>query len=169
MTIQIQKRILNAGCGNDSYGTDRIDLHATPATTKVCDMELGLPFEAEIFDEVLSRQSIEHMRNPGRLLEEFHRVLKRGGLLTLTTDNARYWRYLFRAKVYHGATDDDQHFGIYWPYHIENHLKRAGFEVESSGFANYFGHRVKKVDTLLLMAGWDAVALPRIQVVGRKP
>ncbi|MBI3858943.1 MAG: hypothetical protein HY296_01690 [Thaumarchaeota archaeon] len=62
---QAVRRVLNAGCGEDLYGTDRLDLHETKATTKVCNMELGLPYEDATFDEILSQCSIEHMRNPG--------------------------------------------------------------------------------------------------------
>jgi len=34
-------RILNIGCGNQTYGTERIDIVKTKTTTKVCDVGGG--------------------------------------------------------------------------------------------------------------------------------
>ena len=46
---------------------------------------LALP--AETFDTILSCETIEHVPDPMRALQELHRVLRRGGRLLLTTPN----------------------------------------------------------------------------------
>lgn len=48
----------------------------------------ALPFSAESFDRVLSVQVIEHLLDPRRGITEMARVLRPGGTLVISTDNA---------------------------------------------------------------------------------
>ncbi len=50
--------------------------------------EKGLPFRTDSFDGVVATEVLEHLDDPGRMLEEAHRVLRPGGRLFLTTPNA---------------------------------------------------------------------------------
>ncbi len=82
-------RILNIGCGKDTYGTDFIDLYPQRPEVVKCDMELGkLPYENDVFDEIIASHVLEHVRNLFPLMEELHRVLKRGGLLKVWVPHA---------------------------------------------------------------------------------
>jgi len=83
-------KILNVGCGNDYYGTDRIDIVKTEATTKTGDLEQGFPYPDNYFDEVYARSILEHTKNLKLFAEECYRVLKKGGKLFIRTDNAGY-------------------------------------------------------------------------------
>lgn len=62
-------------------------------------LEEPLPFEDSAFDCVASVDGIEHLQNPFHAVREFHRVLKPGGVLILSTPNISAWRsrarYLF--------------------------------------------------------------------------
>lgn len=40
-----RKRILNVGCGGDTYGTDRVDIYPSKTTTTVCDIEKGFTLQ----------------------------------------------------------------------------------------------------------------------------
>lgn len=46
-----------------------------------------LPFGNEVFDRALCSHIIEHVRQPKQLLQEVHRVMKRGGALQLEFPN----------------------------------------------------------------------------------
>jgi SAM-dependent methyltransferase len=63
---------------------------AAPLEPELVRAELeALPFEDGAFDLVLCTQVIEHLTDPDSGLRELARVLRSGGTLILTTDNAR--------------------------------------------------------------------------------
>jgi len=49
------------------------------------DLTKALPFEDCTFDVVTSLANLEHLENPHQTIQEIHRVLKKGGVLLLTT------------------------------------------------------------------------------------
>ena len=65
----------------------------------------ALPFPDACFDAVTSFETIEHLAAPEHFLEELQRVLRRGGVLVLSTPNARitehYPRNPFHLKEYY--------------------------------------------------------------------
>jgi len=126
-------KILNLGCGKDMYGTDRLDVIKTPATTKVCDIEKGIPFKNNTFDGVYGRNVFEHLANPSFMLQEIKRVLKKKGEVFLETDNVGFWYFhynLFRPS--HGNfihSGKDNHYALYQPEHLRNHFEKVGLHI----------------------------------------
>jgi 2-polyprenyl-3-methyl-5-hydroxy-6-metoxy-1,4-benzoquinol methylase len=51
------------------------------------DLNHPLPLGNGIFDTIVSVEVIEHLENPRAVFREFHRLLKPGGVLVLTTPN----------------------------------------------------------------------------------
>ena len=51
-----------------------------------------LPFEDKTFDAVVSFETIEHVDEPEKVIDEMSRVLKRGGKLIISTPNRRVER-----------------------------------------------------------------------------
>lgn len=62
-------------CSGDGFECDRVD------------MTKALPYEDCSFDGILHSEGIEHIDNQIALLQEFHRILKPGGILIVTTPN----------------------------------------------------------------------------------
>jgi SAM-dependent methyltransferase len=94
-------RLLDAGCGRHlEFSRDLTDLQVcgvdvlpTLATRNerspfgICS-DLGcLPFPSNSFDLVISRSVVEHLNDPRSVFREFHRVLKPGGKVILSTPN----------------------------------------------------------------------------------
>jgi SAM-dependent methyltransferase len=128
-----QRRVLNVGCGTDTYGTHRVDFAPGSAVTEVASV-LALPYKDGSFDEVFAANVLEHMRNPGQFLDECVRVLRPGGTLVIVTDHAAYfgfhlrgWRYADNHQ-WHGA-HGDRHFMLFGVGHLRNLAEAAGLEV----------------------------------------
>jgi len=62
-------------CRGERFTCDRVD------------MTRALPYEDGFFDGILHSEGIEHIDNQVALLQEFHRTLKPGGILIVTTPN----------------------------------------------------------------------------------
>jgi len=66
----MRRRILNVGCGEDTYGTHFVDLYPTRKEVIKCNVDKEkLPFPNNYFDEIYSKNLLEHLRNPGFFLE----------------------------------------------------------------------------------------------------
>ena len=149
-------RILDVGCsegtvsklfldlGNDVYGIDIIPELIKKAKQKgvkarVWDCEKGLPFPNNYFDAVYAAELIEHIYDTEHLLKEARRVLKKNGVLILTTPNIASLtsriRLLFGLypKFVAPALKHWQpggHIRTFTKDVLEMLLKRNGFEVE---------------------------------------
>lgn len=77
-----------------------MDTVETPIVDVVCDAE-EMPLE-DSYDLVLCTQVLEHCKNPQKIVDECHRVLKPGGTLIVTVPSifpvhgypADYWRFM---------------------------------------------------------------------------
>ena len=78
-----------------------LDLVDTPIVDVVCNAE-QIELEDNSFDLVLCTQVLEHVQNPGRVVDECYRVLKPGGILIATAPSifpehgypADNWRFM---------------------------------------------------------------------------
>ncbi len=127
-------RILNVGCGDDTYGTHFVDLYPSRKEVVKCNIDAEkLPFRSNYFDVVYSKNLLEHLTNPGFALKEMHRVLKNGGHLSSITDNAHYWAWTFLKE--HALKYDvikkgveDKHYMLFELPHLRNLAESAGFK-----------------------------------------
>jgi len=128
-------KILNIGCGKETYGTDFVDVY--PSRLGVIKLDIDrekLPYGDKVFDEVYSSCVLEHLTNPDNFMKESMRVLKKGGTLKLLTDNYSYVGYLFPIGSlyehnYDGFGELDKHYMIFTRKHLENWAKKYGLEV----------------------------------------
>lgn len=170
-------KILNLGCGNESYGTHRVDIHPTKTTTQVFDIEEGLQFEDGFFDEIYERNLLEHLTNVGFHLEECYRVLKEKGRIVLITDNASCMRYYtlgthtgrYKGHRRYFSDDGDRHFAIFTKEHLKNLFEHAGFKIESIEFVetDYSPTRVLDKVTRTFRI-FSHLTFPRIRVEATK-
>lgn len=89
-------KILEVGCGTghvqnklkNVVGMDiTLSMLKKNRNNAVCADAHSIPFKDEIFDVVYSIDVIEHVQNPGRMIRECRRVLKKNGILILITPN----------------------------------------------------------------------------------
>lgn len=116
------------------------------------------------FDVVLCLEMLEHLYSPMSVLQEFHRVLRPGGDLIITTPNAWSWSNFLRnwmvgsltsrsqGSVYRRYLGDADHKQFYDPLSLMSLLDRAGFdplEVATRNHAIPFLRRCSKSFELL--------------------
>ena len=103
--VPVNSKILDVGCG-DAEMLEHIQRVKTPAYAVGIDFREGLikhdainilrgdaenlPFKDQSFDCVTATAVIEHLPNPITALTEFKRVLRREGVLIITTPNPIY-------------------------------------------------------------------------------
>lgn len=129
--------VLDVGCGTGSFGRhcpppvevhgvdiDRGALAEAAKFETVVALDVNhdpLPYEAARFDAVLVKDVLEHLHDPGRLLEELHRVLQPGGVVVasvVVSKPSRVW-------------SDYTHVRGFTRGAARTMLEDAGFEVEA--------------------------------------
>lgn len=113
----------------------------------------GIPFHKETFDAVTCLDVIEHIYDPVWLLSEIYRVLKRNGLVILSTPNVRFIEFVSKIllKGRFPKTSDDLHtyngghINYFTFRDIKNLLSNVGFKIlEDKGIA-YRPYRTFKI------------------------
>lgn len=101
---------MQEGLQSASWDTSRIDVVSDIA---------AIPASDGSFDAILCSEVLEHVPEPTHALDEFARLLKRGGKLIITAPFAS----LVHMAPYHYCTG----FSRYW---YEHHLPARGFAIE---------------------------------------
>jgi 2-polyprenyl-3-methyl-5-hydroxy-6-metoxy-1,4-benzoquinol methylase len=115
-----------------------------PATVRWISADLNEPLElpGSLFHAIIAAEVIEHLESPRALAREWHRLLRPGGTLILSTPNNESWRSLL-SLAFQG------HFALFgpasYPAHItalvlkdiERSLAEAGFGTTRFFFTNH--------------------------------
>lgn len=113
------------GFGDIRWDYSRLDL--------VCALE-ALPFKANVYEAVICTQVLEHVREPGAVLQETLRVLKPEGTLYLSAPQG--W----------GIHQPPHDYFRFTQYGLQYLMEKAGFEVLSikpvGGYYNYLANRL---------------------------
>lgn len=159
-------KFLDVGCGDgiiayfakknyrQIYGVDVSDIALKIAerrgviTRKINVNNEALPFENNYFDAITCLDVIEHVFEPVDLINEISRVLKKGGIVIISTPNIRYWHHLFdlairgRFPKTSGDTEhyDGGHLHYFTFWDIEKILRKKGLRIvrKSSVFGRNF-------------------------------
>ena len=163
-------KILNLGCGNDCYGTDRLDFKKTGATTLIHDLNKPLPFKSNTFNEVKAFAVFEHLSNCGNFVDEIHRVLKKGGKVKLTTDNASCILYHFKGdhndylSTYYenNRNKEDYHRQLFVPSHLKAYFKEFR-NVKVEYFSLHSGLKGALLCLIPKRFGWSCLYLEAVK------
>lgn len=157
------EKILEVGCGNGYYlsllnrlglklnlvGIDNDSLALKDGVKFIGDKKVKLiladaskiPFANESFDKIVMSEVIEHVADEKKVLKEIFRVLKKEGILSLTTCNINYpffwdpvnWilQHFFNTHIKSGfwAGFWNQHSRLYTKEQVEGLVKKAGFQI----------------------------------------
>ena len=156
------KTVLDIPCGDGratyefkKKGADVIALDLFPEFIKLTDVEAAyadlsetLPVESNTIDYIVCQEGIEHVHNHLNVLEEFNRVLRKDGVLLLTTPNYSH----VRARLSHFLVEASS-----WKKMPPTEIDGVWF-AESKKDKMYFGHLfllgVHHLQTLLTFTGF---------------
>ena len=183
----MKKRILNVACGNDTYGTDFVDLYPARKEVKKCNLEAQkLPYKTGTFDEVYSAFNFEHLRNPGKILKEMARVTKKGGKVIIKTNNAGFWLFhnkKSKVKSHYGGYEErgrsgggtgkdteDKHYALYTFHHMKNHFEESGLKVIKNELYNKGKQSllIEFINNIIKKTRFEWMAYAQIKTIGIK-
>jgi len=133
-------QLLDLGCGRKPYqdiydhymdsslGIDvEQTLHKNDKIDKFYDGK-NIPFDDGTFDFILCTEVLEHLEHPAKMIGEMHRVLKKDGVILVTTP-------FF--QILHETPYD---FYRYTPFALKSLVEEGGFELNSiTGFSGVMG------------------------------
>lgn len=139
-------RLLDVGCADGRFmlaaegaGWQASGVEVAPENADLCRDGLGLDvhcgtleevdLEEGAFDAARLNQVIEHVAKPLELLSGIHRVLRPGGLLSMSTVNIRSFTYSILGKnwSYLGA-DRNGHINFFSRATLNQALEKSGFK-----------------------------------------
>ena len=140
---------VNLGCGPIPLaGWVNVDIARGPHIDVVWDLQNGLPFASDSCTAIFCEHVIEHLSKSdgAKLLKECHRVLQSGGVIRLSTPDARRFLQAYAGdgeffkhpafstpaetpldRVNHMMREDGQHLWIYDSDSLMLALRQAGF------------------------------------------
>jgi 2-polyprenyl-3-methyl-5-hydroxy-6-metoxy-1,4-benzoquinol methylase len=93
----------------------------------------------EYFDIVICGDILEHLKEPRNLVQQIHRMLKKGGILICCVPNIRYWR-IWRDVIFKGdfrytaeGILDQTHLRFFTSRSLRRMLTEASFSVDYTG------------------------------------
>lgn len=140
-------KFLDVGCGKGiflhfadkfnfkTFGTDvsayalKEARKATKAKLVVGNAEGKIPFPENYFDVVSSIETVEHLKNPGKMFLEVHRILKLGGIFLFTTPSPHSLRRLVGKFVDSLRDKDPTHISIMPKWKWRKLLNEANLRV----------------------------------------
>lgn len=146
-------RILDVGCGIgyfldqakkrgwEVYGTEYTEEAVSICQSKGISMQKGKlepsNYESGFFDIITSFEVLEHINNPQEELQNFHTILRKGGLVYLTTPNFNsLLRY--RLKSEYNVICYPEHLSYYTPKTIHKLFRKSGFvkkRIQTTGYS----------------------------------
>ncbi len=89
---------------------------------------LDIPFKDNTFDNVISYETIEHLPDPGKIISEFSRVLKKEGEFIMSCPNTS-WDWIHSLVAFLGIHHSEGPHRFVPRNEIIYHLRKAGFRI----------------------------------------
>jgi len=127
---EVSRKIRN-GIGIDIAVRNRKENNITIRKAKISEKLL---FKSGTFDVATMIAFIEHLDKPEKMISEVRRVLKKGGIIIITTPMGRakpFWELLVNLGLTEEKTTED-HKQYFSPERIEGLLVKNGFDIDVS-------------------------------------
>lgn len=152
---------LHLACGNTFLqGWENIDYEARVPGVIQCDLMRGIPFKDEVVDEIMVSHFLEHLKLKHEaipFLQECHRVLKPGGIMSFITPNFEIIYKSYAAKGISavasamfgdGRTAWDYHVSGWWPERFRQLAQDGYIHTPGGSYKVWEGVEIVKIITL---------------------
>ncbi len=117
--------------------------HRNPAVAYVQAQGEDIPQDSATVDLVIIENVIDHVQNPGQVLNEIDRILQPDGIVFLTVNLHPTWGFLLHSLL--AVTKIDRgHPHTYTLFSIRKFLRNAGFETRHEEWESY--RKCRKTD-----------------------
>jgi len=159
-------KLLDVGAGNGyftylargEFGMDADGLEISAAEADYARDTFGielirgdLSVITRTYDVVTSFNVLEHVQQPGRLLDDMIKVLDPGGLLVVTTPNPTCIHRRIKGLQKWGMVCPPHHINLFTRAALQEMLTRKGFEILEYATLSTYINSVRKIDTQGLM------------------
>jgi len=91
---------------------------------------------SELFDVVVAGDIIEHLSNPGKMIECAKLHVKKGGFLLISTPNPWYWRFIAKSTILGSAYPNPEHTNWFCKDTIKELLIRYGWRIRETKYGS---------------------------------
>lgn len=119
---------VDLGCGFIKRGDVNIDVLRKYKPNVIANIAI-LPIRDSVADQVTLINSLEHVKNPQRVLMEVSRILKVGGKITVSTPNMFTWKRGYAVDSIYDEHKQKFNFRI-----LKVLLRKAGFKCYIKGY-----------------------------------
>lgn len=125
MLNRIKEVFPDATCAGIEYASDLISCNDNKNIYLIRGDALVLPFKENVFDVVTAAAIIEHVSDPIQLIHEAFRVMRKNGILIITTPHPFWERIATRI----GHLKEEEHSELITLRKLISLFEKAGFEV----------------------------------------
>ncbi len=129
----LHKVILEKHGRNKIHGFDiELEKGASKKYYKIGSAEKKLPYKANEFDTIIAGELIEHLKKPEIFVKESNRILKKGGVVVITTPN----KTSLINRIFHN-NETPIHFSLFTWDELKKLFVSNGFEVVDYSAMSY--------------------------------
>lgn len=128
MLSGIKNHLPQSLCFGFEYGLDLLETNKDKRLKMICGDARVLPFQSGTFHLLIACSIIEHLQDAPGFIKESHRVLKKNGILIVTTP-VPFWEKILTKT---GHLDSNQHYQTYNLKQLEEIFKKNNFKILKS-------------------------------------
>jgi len=128
MLSAIKDHLPQSLCFGFEYGLDLIKTNKDKRLKMICGDAGLLPFQSGSFHLLIACSIVEHLQDSSVFIKESHRVLKKNGILIVTTP-VPFWEKILTKT---GHLDNDQHYQTYNLEQMEEIFRKNNFKILKS-------------------------------------
>lgn len=169
---------ISEGCCGRYVGVELFETAVAEARKVLSDVVTGnvetlvFDWQPATFDAIIFSEVLEHLVDPGQVVNRLARYVRSGGLLLASSPNIAHWRVINelvmgRFQLADNGVFDRTHLRWFTPDTFAELAENAGFDVEELGPVTAFSPRTELISRLTGRR-FDHLFMTQISMIARK-